>query len=180
MSDADPLRNESTGDDAEHWLRPHMINCPQCHADLFTVLHSPFGDAYMLYCDSCAHRVEVGFYDPTVIAVDNEIIEKLGKMNRASLMNAIEPRLRLCVCGGRFRDRSSRRCHVCQAEVIVDDPSWDLWPGFFGTDNETEELEQRAQQSRSIAAQSWTSRATRMSAPPTVTVSWLVALTLST
>src|SRR6266540_6157740 len=100
------------------------VSCGFVHCPSLTIRR-----CLQLYCDSCAHRVEVGFYDPTVIAVDNEIIEKLGKMNRASLMNAIEPRLRLCVCGGRFRDRSSRRCHVCQAEVIVDDQSWDLWPG---------------------------------------------------
>jgi hypothetical protein len=123
-----------------------MIVCPQCQSDLFTVLHSPFEDAYMLYCDSCAHRVEVGFYDSIVMGADQEIIQKLGRMDRASLMNTIEPRLKRCVCGGRFSDVSSRRCHVCQANVIIEDPSWDLWPAFFGSDEETEELEQQVQQ----------------------------------
>src|SRR3954447_7097842 len=95
-----PVQNESAGYAAEHWLRPHRITCPHCHTDLFSVLQSPFHDAYVLYCDSCAHRVEVGFYEPLVVAASHEIIDELGKMDRVSLMNTIEPRLRPCACGG--------------------------------------------------------------------------------
>ena len=88
----------------------------------------------------------MSLYDPLVVAANNEIVGKLGKMDRASLMNAIEPHLRSCICTGRFGDKSSQWCHLCQAEIIVKDPSWDLWPGCFASHQETEGSEHQAQQ----------------------------------
>jgi hypothetical protein len=81
-----------------------------------------------------------------VLALDKHLRDSFGTVDRAELMRGIEARLRPCLCGGHFRDAAARRCHVCRAEVIVDGSGWDLWPGFFGSGDETEELERQVQQ----------------------------------
>jgi len=71
-------------DQAEQWLHPHRVVCPQCHAQLFSVLHSPFADDYVLYCDRCARRVEVSFYDPVVLALDTRLRDTFGTVDRGN------------------------------------------------------------------------------------------------
>jgi len=61
-------------------------------------------------------------------------------------MRGVEARLRPCSCGGAFRDAAPRRCHACQTEVIVDGAGWELWPGCFGSEPESDDLERQGQQ----------------------------------
>jgi hypothetical protein len=57
-------------------------------------------------------------------------------------MAAIEPMLRACSCGGRYRDAAPRRCFRCNAEVIIDDPAGvDLWPCFGHEDQNRDPTE---------------------------------------
>ncbi len=96
------------GDD--NWLVAEVVCCPGCGVRLFAVLHSPFCDDYRLYCDGCPKAVEVSFYDPVCVrAVDRLPAERTWE----ETMSAIEPLLRPCMCGGRFRGAAPRRCFRC-------------------------------------------------------------------
>ena len=113
----------------EKWLRPRVIACPQCATRLFCVDHSPFDDAYLLYCDRCARAAEVSFYDSGMVAVRNELKRQgTPSPNHEALMRGIEGRLLLCSCGGCFRHDASRRCFRCGAEVVTGEPGVDLSP----------------------------------------------------
>lgn len=117
----------------DNWLRAGTLSCPRCCISLYRVDHSPMYDEHFLYCDSCANRVEVSYYDP----VYSELYQGCSNQEAglyATLMAAIEERLRPCGCGGRFKHDAPRRCHNCLAAVIVDEPSVDLWPAFYGID----------------------------------------------
>jgi hypothetical protein len=108
------------------WLRPEAFDCPKCGVRLFRVDHSPFCDDYRLYCDGCPRAIEVSFYDPVLAAAQKG--QPDGNA-RERLMNAIEPLLRPCVCGGRYRDRAARRCFRCNSAVIVEEAAGiDLLP----------------------------------------------------
>ncbi len=117
----------------DNWLHAERFNCPQCHELLFRVDHSPFYDSYFLYCERCANRAEVGFYDSVYETIFSHIItEQEG--TALALMRAIEQRLKPCSCGGRFRYDAPRRCHRCFSEVIANAPGVDLWPGYYDVD----------------------------------------------
>src|SRR5688500_15130738 len=111
------------GDEAADgaWLNPRLLNCPCCDAQLFAVDHSPFYDEWYLYCDSCACRAEVSFYDPIAGAIAAPTFEE-----RCAL---IERALRPCDCGGAFRFSAPRRCPSCRTLVIDGSTGVDLWPG---------------------------------------------------
>jgi hypothetical protein len=115
--------------DEEGWLRPRVIACPQCATRLFRVDHSPFDDAYLLYCDRCPRAAEVSFYDPGMDRVRRELTrENIPDPGYEALMRGIEARLLPCSCGGRFRHDASRRCFHCGAEVVTGEPGVDLSP----------------------------------------------------
>ena len=114
---------------SDNWLHVERISCPQCHELLFRVDHSPFYDSFFFYCEQCANRVEVGLYDPIYETLSNQITEQKG--TTLALMRAIEQHLRPCECGGRFRYDAPLRCHRCLAEVVVNSPGVDLWPGYY-------------------------------------------------
>jgi hypothetical protein len=112
-------------------LNAVIIPCPQCQSQLYRVDHSPFYDSYFLYCDTCANRAEVDFYDPVFLAITNELTER-GHLDYATRMAAIEARLRPCSCGGHFRHDAARRCHICLAPVLSGELDVDLWPEVYG------------------------------------------------
>jgi len=114
------------------WLHPGLICCSRCQEALYCVDHSPFYDCYFFYCERCANRAEVGFYDPVYTALFNEIATGQG-WAVSNLMSAVEQRLKLC-CGGHFRHDAPRRCHACQTEVITNAPWVDLWPSYYALD----------------------------------------------
>ena len=98
----------------DNWLEAEVVACPSCGENLFAVLHSPFCDDYRLYCDRCPRAVEVSFYDPVCMAAVDALPD--GR-TWESTMAAIEPLLRPCQCGGRFRGDAPRRCFACGVEV---------------------------------------------------------------
>jgi hypothetical protein len=105
------------------WLEPRSITCPSCSADLFRVDHSPFYDAWFLYCDHCPRRAEVTFYDPA--------ISELGALGTDDRFREIEKRLRPCSCGGHYLFLAPRRCTTCATVVLEGGDSADLWPGCY-------------------------------------------------
>jgi hypothetical protein len=126
------------GDD--NWLDAAIIACPSCGAQLFRVIHSPFCDDNRLYCDSCPCAIEVGYYDPEY----TEVINRLEPgPKREQIMAAMEPLLKPCKCGGRFRDTSPRHCFACGA-VVPEAAGHDLYPyiGCEGTDRDPTTAEQ--------------------------------------
>jgi hypothetical protein len=78
------------------------------------VIHSPFCDDYHLCCDQCPKAIEVSFYDPVCKAAVDQLP---GSRTWEDVMAALEPLLRSCSCGGRFRGNSPRRCFMCGATV---------------------------------------------------------------
>jgi hypothetical protein len=120
---------DQTSDD--NWLNATIITCPHCKSQLYRVDHSPFYDAYFLYCDACANRVEIGFYDPVFTAITDELTEQ-GRLDYTSRMAIIEARLRPCACGGHFRHDAARRCHICLTPVISGESDVDLWSEIYG------------------------------------------------
>jgi len=126
MADEDPDDN---------WLHSRIITCPHCQHQLYRVDRSPFADDWQIYCDRCANRVEVSYYDPVVDAVRAAIAIQAEQSAAAALMaqlTAIEARLKPCSCGGRYRYDAPRRCHLCLGNVLIGEPDVDLWPGYFG------------------------------------------------
>lgn len=126
----------------DNWLEAEVVACPGCGERLFAVLHSPFCDDYRLYCDRCPRAVEVSFYDPVCMAaVDALPVARTWE----STMAAIEPLLRPCRCGGRFRGDAPRYCFLCGAEVPAAARK-DLSPHYEGVElgREPTEAEQSA------------------------------------
>lgn len=117
----------------ENWLHAEHILCPACQEPLFRVDHSPMADDWLLYCEQCANRVEVSFYDPVATALFDALITQQHRP-ASDLMQAIEQRLKPCHCGGRYRHDAPRRCHRCLAEVLTDAAGVDLWPGYYDVD----------------------------------------------
>jgi len=104
------------------WLRPEDIDCPHCRAPLLRLVRSPLLDEWLIYCDCCARRAEISYYDP--------IVESMSAENTPEqLFSAIEARLRVCSCGGRFSFSASRRCPACLQIVIHGPSEYDLWAG---------------------------------------------------
>ncbi len=98
----------------DNWLEAAVIACPGCGERLFSVVHSPMCDDYRLYCDRCPQSIEVSYYDPVFCRQ----VEKLPANHTwEKVMAAIEPLLRPCPCGGRFRGFAPRHCFACGAEV---------------------------------------------------------------
>jgi hypothetical protein len=98
----------------DNWLEAEAVACPGCGGRLFAALHSPFCDDYRLYCDRCPRAAEVSFYDPVCKAAVDELPD--GRTWEQT-MAAVEPLLRPCACGGRFRGDAPRRCPACSAVV---------------------------------------------------------------
>ena len=120
----------------DDWLRQRVLECPKCALRLFRVDHSPMVDDYRLYCDRCPRAIEISLYDPTLTAAQKRLP---AEHDRSQLMAAIEPLLRACVCGGRYRDDAPRRCFRCNAQVIADDPAdVDLSP-YIGPEDQDRE-----------------------------------------
>ncbi len=114
----------------DNWLEAEVISCPGCGVQLYAVLHSPFCDDYRLYCDHCPHAVEISFYDPVCMAVVDRLPDD---RSWEMTMAAIEPLLRPCECGGRFRGGAPRRCFACVSEVPAAARK-DLLPHYEGVD----------------------------------------------
>jgi hypothetical protein len=122
----------------DNWLRAARIACPRCRRELFRVDHSPHYDDILLYCDRCANRVEISLYDPVYDAIAGAVMER-GEEGSLAQLRAVEARLRPCACGGRYRHDAPRRCDACLAQVIVDEPGVDLWPGYCDLGGENRE-----------------------------------------
>jgi hypothetical protein len=98
----------------DNWLDAEVVACPGCDARLFAVVHSPMCDDHRLYCDCCPRAIEVSYYDPVLYRVVDQLP---AKHTWEQVMTAIEPMLRQCRCGGRFRGLAPRHCFACGEEV---------------------------------------------------------------
>lgn len=117
----------------DDWLRPRVLACPGCGTSMFQVDHSPFIDAWRIYCDRCPQSVEVSFYD--------RVVDRIRTLypsaeDKAAFFGEIERRLKDCACGGTYRFQVPRRCYNCGCEV-TDDPSVDLYV-YLGVEPELE------------------------------------------
>lgn len=119
-----------TDDSDDNWLHYEVIVCPTCQTRLGRVDHSPFSDDWTLYCDGCANRVEVGFYDPVVDELEKTLPPHTERSDD-TLLQAIEHRLRACDCGGHYCHDAPRRCYHCNTIVIRDEPWVDLGPHIY-------------------------------------------------
>jgi hypothetical protein len=91
---------------------------------LYRVMHSPFCYDHRLYCDSCPCAIEISYYDPVYKQVTNRL--RPGRTWK-QIMAAVEPLLRPCRCGGRFRGTVPRHCFACGA-VVSEAWNHDLYP----------------------------------------------------
>jgi hypothetical protein len=110
--------------DGNNWLEAKVITCPLCGIQLWCVIHSPFYNEHRMYCDRCPRAVEVSYYDPTYKRITNRLP---APRTWEQVMAAIEPLLRDCSCGGRFRADAPRHCFSCGA-VVPAAADKDLWP----------------------------------------------------
>jgi hypothetical protein len=98
----------------DNWLDAAVIACPSCGVRLFRVIHSPFCDDHRLYCDACPRAIEISYYDPNYV----KVLNNLGQGHtREQIMATVEPLLKPCKCGGRYRDKSPRHCFSCWTVV---------------------------------------------------------------
>ena len=98
-------------------------------------------DEWQLYCDRCAHRVEIKHSDPVARQLADDLsAHPQWAGDRVAHLRAMERQLKPCSCGGRFRHDAPRRCHACHTVVLADAPDTDLWPGVFGADGEDHDL----------------------------------------
>ncbi len=134
---------------SEDWLCGRIISCPHYYTPLYRVNQSPFNDGRVFYCDSCANRAEVSYYDPMVFdpgamrsrdRADLPLTPSSAAGAERQKLMEIEAKLKPCDCGGRYRHDAARRCHVCLGEVITEEPDVDLWPVCFGIDPFQREL----------------------------------------
>src|SRR5438445_8608145 len=108
----------------DNWLDAAVIACPACGVRLFRVIHSPFCDDHLLYCDQCPRAIEISYYDANY----DRILNTLGQGHtREQIMAAMEPLLKPCVCGGRFRDTAPRHGFACGA-IVPEAAVHDLFP----------------------------------------------------
>jgi hypothetical protein len=114
---------------ADNWLNAAIIICPQCDVQLYRLDRSPMADEWMLYCDQCANRVEVSYYDSITLALDKAIPP--GDDHYHVLSTQIEDHLKPCDCGGTFRFNAARRCYHCLNPLIIDGAGIDLWPAYY-------------------------------------------------
>jgi hypothetical protein len=102
----------------DNWLDAAVIACPNCGIRLFRVIHSPFCDDHRLYCDNCPRAIEISYYDANYSRILNSLgQDQTAASRREQIMAAMEPLLKACKCGGRFRDTSPRHCFTCGAVV---------------------------------------------------------------
>jgi hypothetical protein len=102
--------------DDDNWLEAEVVTCPGCGAQLFCGIHSPFCDDHRLYCDHCPRAREISYYDPELRGVTDRLS---AQRTWEQLMAAVEPLLRACSCGGRFRADAPRHCFSCGAVVLA-------------------------------------------------------------
>src|SRR4051812_16096042 len=93
-----------------HWLDAGVIACAKCGFQMYWIESSPFYDGHKLHCDSCPRAVEINYYDPRYMKALEEL-----KTERSweKVMEIVEPLLKSCVCGGRFRGSAPKRCYSC-------------------------------------------------------------------
>ncbi|HEU0026273.1 MAG TPA: hypothetical protein VFQ25_04085 [Ktedonobacterales bacterium] len=57
-------------------LHAAVFPCPGCGEPLFRVDLSPMADEYHFYCDQCANRVDVSYYDTVTLAIDHILADR--------------------------------------------------------------------------------------------------------
>lgn len=129
------MQNQDTEDDGLHAA---IVVCPQCHTRLYRVDTSPMAAQWILYCEACARRVVVEFYDAGTKPLWDATPPGSDRGQRLS--SQIEAHLKPCVCGGAFRVAAPRRCYCCQSPVLTDAPGVDLWPVSYYVDYEETEI----------------------------------------
>lgn len=125
-------------DEHENWLDAKVVQCPSCKVPIFQIVHSPFIEAWRIYCNRCPRSVEVSFYDEAVEPVW-ERFNATG--DREQLFREIESMLRPCDCGGAFKFEASRRCFLCHG-VVTEATHVDVDPVFGGELEEREPTEE--------------------------------------
>jgi hypothetical protein len=138
--------HQSRGENG-NWLNGEAIACRSCNLPLFRVDHSPFYDSWFFYCDRCPKRVDLSYHDPEVTAIYDNLVARGHNAFQSDRMFAeIERQLAPCECGGQFRLSAERRCHRCNAVVLVGGDAYgvDVWP-LSSLDEPTPEREQEWQ-----------------------------------
>jgi hypothetical protein len=82
-------------------------NCEYCHGQFgYYLIHSGFNDSIYAYCDSCGKTALLSMWD--------ERMRHLPDCPpHEEMCSAMEPYLRPCDCGGRFRRGAAPRCPRC-------------------------------------------------------------------
>jgi len=121
----------------DNWLDGRAIVCGSCRRSLWRVVRSPFYDSWLFYCDRCARRADVSYYDDKVKAIHEALVAKGETAFQSEPMyREIERCLAPCDCGGEFRMSADRRCHDCHAVVLAgpDAEALDVWPHWPDAD----------------------------------------------
>jgi hypothetical protein len=125
-----------------------LINCPHCQQSVCLANYAERADIHVLWCDQCANRVEVNYYDLVYHALYQELVAH-QTIDYFTLMAAIEPRLRPCNCGGHFRHDAARRCPHCLAKIVAE-PGPDVFPLFYYVADEDDDP--TAEQEEAVSA----------------------------
>jgi hypothetical protein len=85
--------------------------CEACHKQFaYDLIHNGFNDSAYAYCDKCGETCLLSaWYDK---------IPKAAKLRFHQVIDdSVEPFLRRCGCGGKFKKGASPRCPHCYAEL---------------------------------------------------------------
>ncbi len=116
-----------TCDPDMNWLDSQEIECQQCKHKLIWELHSGFYDGCEYYCDSCFRRVEVSTSDP-IASECHKLTQTDTGVDLGKYHSLVEGRLKECVCGGRYKCSSSRRCLYCSAVIPSEETNRNVYP----------------------------------------------------
>lgn len=127
----------------EDWFESEVIDCPACSQKLEMIEHSSFEDGYYLYCSLCPNRVDVSVYDDMFEKLEEQLKLKYPALEDKDedkfldiLLEDIEKNLSNCRCGGKYSDKSKRRCLHCHEILENYDSSINVWlVGSFDDDD---------------------------------------------
>jgi hypothetical protein len=83
--------------------------CESCHSNFeYCLIHNDFSDTAYAYCDTCGMTCLVGGWD------DKRKPKDAPLKIQGPIQAETEAWLQTCLCGGRFRAKSSPRCPICR------------------------------------------------------------------
>jgi hypothetical protein len=89
-------------------------SCEHCHEPFrYAIYHCGFGDCSYAYCDLCGQTAILSMWDKSWPELSDCEVQQ-------EICSAMEPLLKSCECGGRFKKGSAPRCPHCTERLSAD------------------------------------------------------------